>query len=232
MSKLFKLFSVSGKKSSKEDGVSMAKDNQDASESTGRRSSTSSKSSAKSAKSAKSNTKKSRHSNTGLKDASKVGKIVDTRTENERMIEEYFAVLNSHPSADEIVKHFTSSEAPVLFEDSNGMNAMVMATEMQKMYAGFNDFRFNYASIKEIKPGVVLVDDVNVTGTHTGPYQFANFPPVEATQKHVVLDDERLWYYVKDGKIAKLELTALGNLTGPPGLYISVGGKMDMPAGE
>ncbi|CAB9531896.1 expressed unknown protein [Seminavis robusta] len=226
MSKFFTLFSVSGKKSSKEDGVSTAKDSIDASEPTN--STSSSSSTGRSI--GKTSTHKTRR--TGRKDASKVGKIVDTRTENERMIEQYFAVLNSHPSADIILERFTSGEAPVLLEDSDPMNATVIAAEMQKMYAGFNDLRFNYASIKEVKPGVVLVDDVNATGTHTGPFQFANFPPVAATHKHVALDDERLWYHIQDGKIAKLELCAMSSLSGPPGLYISVGGKMDMPAGE
>ena len=65
---------------------------------------------------------------------------------------------------------------------------------------------------------------------HTGPaFGFAVFPPVPTTNKHVVLDPERLWFTLKDGKIDKIEVIALGNLTGPAGLYLSIGGKMDMP---
>ena len=75
------------------------------------------------------------------------------------------------------------------------------------------------------------MEDVEVTGTHTGvPVAFANLPPVTTSHKHVVLDKERLWVTMKDGKIDKMEIIALGNLTGPVGMYMAVGGTFPPPS--
>ncbi|CAB9521349.1 hypothetical protein SEMRO_1187_G250460.1 [Seminavis robusta] len=153
-------------------------------------------------------------------------------TPNEHVAECFLAKVNAHASTEELLSFFTSSDAPIKFDDSEAMNAMVLATELQKVFAGFEDVTWNCGSIKEVKPNVVLLDDFYFTGTHTGPYQFANFPSVEATHKSIVLDPERCWFYMKGGKFKREETIALGNLTGPPGIYITVGGKMDSPPGE
>ncbi|CAB9517119.1 hypothetical protein SEMRO_832_G208490.1 [Seminavis robusta] len=155
------------------------------------------------------------------------------KTPNELAVERFFVTMNAHAPMEDLIAYFTSSDAPIKFDDSKAMNATILATEIQKVYAGFEDATWNCGSIKEVKPNVVLLDELCVTGTHTGPYQFANFPPVEATHKSIVLDPECCWFYMKDGKFQSEDIIALGSLTGPPGMYISVGGKMDStPPGE
>ncbi|CAB9502849.1 expressed unknown protein [Seminavis robusta] len=151
---------------------------------------------------------------------------------NEDIITEYMATINRHGSVEELVDYFTSPDAPQVFEDGVVMPAAALMAEIRKVYLGFEDLRFNYDSIKEVKPGQVLLEDLCVTGTHTKDFAFANFPAIPPTGRHVVLDQERLWFTMKDGKIEKQEITALGNLTGPPGMYVSVGGKLEMPPSE
>ncbi|CAB9502859.1 expressed unknown protein [Seminavis robusta] len=152
------------------------------------------------------------------------------KTENAEAVENYMACLNRHGSVDEMLKLFTSENAKIKFDDSPSMTALGLVTEIRNCYLGFGDLKFNYESIKEVKPGQVLVEDLVVTGTHTQDFQFANFPVIPRTNKHVLLDPERLWFTMKDGKIYKQEITALGNLTGPPGMYLLVGGRLEPPA--
>ncbi|CAB9521350.1 expressed unknown protein [Seminavis robusta] len=213
------MFSHFWKKSSKRNENALDKDAPDATSVSTSRSSGSLRSS---------RSKKSRQKNKSKnqQDASEI------KTPNEQVVERFFAKLNAHASTEEFLSFFTSGDAPIKFDDSKVMNATIMATEMQKVYAGFGDLRLNYGSVKEVKPDVVLLDDLYATGTHTGPYQFANFPPVEATHKSIATDPERCWFHMKDGKFKGEEVIALGNLTGPPGMYIAVGGKMDIPPGE
>lgn len=167
---------------------------------------------------------------TGLSDTSAL-EDANFRTPNEDAIFAYLEDVNRRAPVEELLKHFSSGDVPVLMEDSPPVNALFLLTEIRKVYLSFPDVEFKRESIKEVRPGEILVEEMEVTGTHTGEaYQFAHFPPVPTTHKHVVLDRERLWFTLKDGKIEKLEVVALGNLTGPPGMYISVGGKMEMPA--
>lgn len=106
------------------------------------------------------------------------------------------------------------------------MTAQMLLTEIQNCFRGFEDFKFNYESIEEVKPNEILVDGLVVTGTHTKEFKFANFPAIPATQRHTILDPERIFFHFEDGKIVKEEIVALGNLTGPPGMYVLVGGKL------
>ncbi|CAB9502759.1 expressed unknown protein [Seminavis robusta] len=166
------------------------------------------------------------------------GSVVSEQTEattlsdaavNEHLIQDYISKVNEHASVEELLQFYAREDAPIKFDDMAPMPAVAVQTEIVNLTKSFKDFKFSYDSVKEIKPGVVQVDELVVSGTHNGePYKFAVFPPVPATGKHVVLDPERSWFYMNDGKIVKEVITALGNLTGPPGMYISIGGNMDM----
>ncbi|CAB9502761.1 expressed unknown protein [Seminavis robusta] len=168
------------------------------------------------------------------------GSVVSEQTEattlsdaavNEHLIQDYISKVNEHASVEELLQFYASEEVPIKFDDMAPMPAVAVQTEIVKLTKSFKDFKFSYDSVKEIKPGVVLVEELVVSGTHNGePYRFAVFPPVPASGKHAVLDPERMWFTMnKDGKIVKEVIMALGNLTGPPGMYISIGGNMDMP---
>ncbi|CAB9498185.1 expressed unknown protein [Seminavis robusta] len=209
---MFKLFSGKRWSKTKTNGKALAKESQDGT-------------------SVCSNSNSLSNSNSSSSKKTRPKKATGTSTDNlnEELVAKYVAAVSAHASAEELLKHYASSTSRVLFDDTQAMDAGVMVTEIEKLYRSFNDMGFLYDSIKEIKPGVVLVENLQTTGTHTGPYTFANFPIVEATQKKIVLDPERCWFYMKDGKIDRVEITALGSLTGPPGMYLSVGGTMDMP---
>ncbi|CAB9498180.1 unknown protein [Seminavis robusta] len=171
---------------------------------------------------------------------STAGSVISEQTEattllsdaavNEHLIQDFISKVNEQPTLEELLQFYASDDVPVKFDDMHIMPAVAVQTEVVKLTKSFQDFKFSYESVKEIKPGTVIVEDLVVSGTHNGePYKFMAFPPIPATGKHVVLDPERVWFVMKDGKIVKHMILALGNLTGPPGMYISIGGNMDGP---
>ncbi|CAB9517118.1 expressed unknown protein [Seminavis robusta] len=149
---------------------------------------------------------------------------------NEQIIEQYMAAKNRHASVEELLEFWTSDKAKAKFDDHGSMTARQLLTEINNLNQGFEDMMFTFESIEEVEPGVVLVEQLVVTGTHTSDLKFMDFPVIPKTNRHVVLDPERLYFTVKNGKITKMEDTALGNLTGPPGMYMAVGGKLIKPS--
>lgn len=173
-------------------------------------------------------------STTGRVSASAAYDFDDSLSPNEQIIARFVDTVNQHGTVEEMLAFFSSKDAPTEFEDELTMTALQILEEVRKLYMSFENFHFHYTSIKEVRPGKVLVEDLCATGTHTGvPFAFANYPAIPANNKHVVLDEERLWFTVnEDAKICRWEITALGNLTGPPGMYVSVGGKLEMPPAD
>ncbi|CAB9502558.1 expressed unknown protein [Seminavis robusta] len=138
--------------------------------------------------------------------------------------------MNHHGTIQEKQSFFSSGGVPVKFEDAPSITSDIWIAETEKAQQSFPDIHFQYESIKGDRSGMVLVEELNASGTHTGkPYGFAHFPPVSTTYNFIVNDPERLWFKVKDGKITAMEVISLGDLTGPPGFYAQVGGKMEMP---
>ncbi|CAB9507358.1 expressed unknown protein [Seminavis robusta] len=153
------------------------------------------------------------------------------RTANEKVIDALLAGWNGTPTIEENLSHFASPDVVIKFEDMPSITARIMAVEMDKCYKSFPNLHFHYESVKEVRPGHVLVEDLQVSGTHTGePFAFAHFPAIPTSNKHLVNDHERLWFTVnKEGKIVLQEAIALGSVTGIAGFYMQLGGKMDMP---
>ena len=95
------------------------------------------------------------------------------------------------------------------------------------------NFKFRHSSVKEVEPGVVVVDNVFASGTHNGaPFGFGPFPPVPTANIHVEQDEERMFLTIKDGKIKKNEIIAIGNSTGLDGFHTKIGGKMSLPPSD
>ncbi|CAB9496822.1 expressed unknown protein [Seminavis robusta] len=156
--------------------------------------------------------------------------VEEFKTANEKVVSGLLAALNQHGRAEEMEKFFKSGDVRVKFEDAPSITSDIWVAVARQMMQSFPNLHFQYESIKEERSGVVLVEELQASGTHTAePYAFAHFPPIPTCHKHIVNDPERLWLRVKDGKITDMECVSLGDLTGPAGFYVQCGGKMDMP---
>ncbi|CAB9496823.1 expressed unknown protein [Seminavis robusta] len=156
--------------------------------------------------------------------------VEEFKTANETVVAGLIDVINGHGTAEEMASFFKSGDIRVKFEDAPSITAAMFTGVVKMLHGSFPDFRLQYESIKEDRSGVVLVEELRASGTHTGePFGFAHFPPIPASHKHVINDPERMWFKVRDGKIVDIECLSLGDLTGPPGFYLQLGGKMDMP---
>ena len=157
--------------------------------------------------------------------------LEDYRSPNEKVIEAFLATFPD-PAMEQKLSMFGSEDDLVSFEDGNSMPAKVFVVEMSKLSTSFPDIIFDYESIRETQPGLVLVENLRVTGTHVGaPYGFSPYPELPTTNKYVVIDPERLWWFqVKDGKVTKMDVISLGNITGPPGFYVQIGGVLTPPS--
>ena len=180
-------------------------------------------------KTTKSSRKSRKSSRTSKSAPLKVDEIEDDKTDNEKLIEQCMEAWNCHSSTTEIENYFRSSSVKILFEEAPPLTTGAFGVELQNMFASFSDVKWNYESIQEVRPGVVLVENLVVAGTHDRePYKFAHFPPIPTTNKYFVVDPERIYMTTKDGKIAKMEVISLGCQTGPPGIYSLLGGNMTM----
>ncbi|CAB9502557.1 expressed unknown protein [Seminavis robusta] len=156
--------------------------------------------------------------------------VEEFKTANEKVVADFLAVINGQGSVEEMKSFFKSGDVRVKLEDVPSITSDIWIAAAAQCIKSFPNFRFQYESIKENRSGLVLVEELQASGTHTGePYTFAHFPPIPTSNKHIVNDPERLWLRVKDGKIVDIECVSLGDYTGPPGFYMQLGGKMDMP---
>ncbi|CAB9529818.1 unknown protein [Seminavis robusta] len=156
--------------------------------------------------------------------------VVEYKTPNEKVITAFMNAWNNHTSLEETLSFFASPEVLVKFEDTPSITGGILAAEHDKLYKSFPDIKFTYECIKEDRAGQVVVEELRASATHTGePYGFGPFPPVPTSNKSVANDPERLWFTVKDGKIVMMQVISLGDITGPPGFYVQIGGTMEMP---
>ncbi|CAB9498183.1 expressed unknown protein [Seminavis robusta] len=151
--------------------------------------------------------------------------------ENEQNIQDFIAKVNEHASVEELLQFYANDEVPICRNEMAPFTAMAKNSDIVILCKSFTNFKFSYDSVKEIKPGVVLVDELVVSGTHNGkPYTFGGFPPIQSTDKHVVLDPERVIFTMKNGKIIKeVVKTTSGNLTGAAQFYVAIGGRLETP---
>jgi hypothetical protein len=125
---------------------------------------------------------------------------------------------------------FCSKESICFFKGAeSGMPLDAFMGECGNLVSAFEDLVVTFESIKEIKPGVVRVTNFKTTGTHTKPFGFGPFPKVAATYKVVDEDKCQLTIYITGGKMTKFVIEMKeGDLVGPPGYYLQIGGKMDL----
>lgn len=154
------------------------------------------------------------------------------QTTNEMIVKTLYDKLSDSTSTrDEILSYFaTPHTAEVIrFEDMPSITPLQYVAVMESVWASFPDFKLGYQTLREDRPGLILLEPVEPSGTHTGkPFAFANFPPVPPCGKKVTCATERVWITMENGKITLFEIFAQGATTGPAGLYTLIGGKLEM----
>jgi len=165
-------------------------------------------------------------------------------------VRQYILLMNLHDL--EALKSFYAEDAFLSFRDKHGqlvhkVSWEAMQPETDILYASFPDLKFSYDCIEEEQHkgdggdendqrdgsgpscpshSVVYVKNLTCCGTHTGPpFAFGPCPAIPTSNKFVQNDPEDLCFtFAPDGKVAKLEVTARGENTGPAGLYSQLGG--------
>lgn len=143
--------------------------------------------------------------------------------------------FNNFTSEDKITKLFTCPDTSTfVFEDDFTITPRQWAQVAGNTKASFPNMKFDYESIKEVRPNKIEIEGLCFSGTHTGePFTFAPpFPAIPATGIHVVNDEERLIFTMEDDKIKSVEVISLGAHTGPPGAYEQIGGCLIPPSPE
>lgn len=82
----------------------------------------------------------------------------------------------------------------------------------------------------EVKPGrEVHMGFHQVFGTHTGvPFSFGPFPPIAATGILCANDPESfIFKFDTKNRVKLVYIRGSGNFSGPPGLYMQIGGKLE-----
>ena len=152
-----------------------------------------------------------------------------------RRVESVWIHMNAHHP--EEIKALCTEDflAHVMGPDRQVQMKLTLAEiQANSIFQAFPNFKFMYRSIQEslAEPGVIVVHDFVGTGAHTGdPFGFGPFPPIEPTGKVVVLDPSESHYHFdpETNLIYKEEIIALGEITGPPGVYVQLGGTMGPP---
>ena len=157
------------------------------------------------------------------------GTVEEVQSPNEKMIASLIAHWNMHAPPEDCISFFTSEKDLFRFEDAPPVNVREWVGEFERMTRSFPDVQFGYDSIKETRPGEVIVEDWQCTATHTGaPYSFGPFPPIPRTNRRCINDLERLYFTIENGKVSEVTVIALGSLSGIVGLYIQIGGKLEI----
>ena len=151
-------------------------------------------------------------------------------TQNEFLVRAKWCEATSYHRGD-IVRKFTRNDAVCVFKGGEtAMSFPVFIATCEALWASFPDNKVSWESVKEIRPGVVLIKDYRAAGTHTGaPYSFGPYKPIPATGKYVEEDPCQLTLHIKKGKVSKFQIDVRdGDLVGPPGYYQKIGGDFSM----
>lgn len=127
------------------------------------------------------------------------------------------------------VRRFCTSNSVCYFYGAkNGMPLPAFLQSVEELYESFPDICLSFDEIKEVEENVVKITNFRSQGTHTGkPFAFGPFPPVPTSGLEVVEDPCQLTIRLSRGKMSEFIIDMQpGDLVGPPGYYIKIGGKM------
>jgi hypothetical protein len=97
----------------------------------------------------------------------------------------------------------------------------------ERVVKSFPDIRFSHELIEEVSPGIVMIKNVQASGTHTGsPFAFGPYEEINATGMFVRNDPEDMLLTIdmETESIPLIHVTAKGKSSGPQGFYEQIGG--------
>ncbi|CAB9503943.1 expressed unknown protein [Seminavis robusta] len=159
--------------------------------------------------------------------------VLPTKSENLKVVERFMELTNLFDpenidsSFEETLGLFESPDVTMEFEDGLKCTARECALQLKMAYESFPDYGMSLAAICEDprSPKRIFVDGVCWSGTHTGtPYTIipGELPAIPPSGKRISLDEERYIFHMKKGgKIGKIQIIAMGSITGYAGLYES-----------
>ena len=161
----------------------------------------------------------------------KKGKTVEpatNKTNHLEIIEEFMLIMKRHDH-DALLAAFETPSSKVHLEDNFSTDAKTFSSTLKTMWDAFPDHAFHYDSVYA-QGETVVIDGLVSSATHTGaPYTIGEaYPPIPATGKHVINDEERFVFtFTPDGKVESMAVISFGNVTGPAGFYEQIGGELD-----
>lgn len=154
--------------------------------------------------------------------ASKSPTHLTTDSSDVKLAELWVWLMNQH-NLDAMLA-ISDQNCNIHFEDSH-MRQEDFFEEIRNLFTSFPDFGFAWNDVQQTGPGQVEIGFFQASGTHTGkPYGFGPYPPMEAKGIAVKNDPEKVIIEVAHDMIQKVTFIATGELTGPPGVYIQIGG--------
>ena len=146
--------------------------------------------------------------------------VAETKPRNVKFVEKFVKVLNSHNK--EKMHTLFTPDAVFVPEDVPAVPIAHLLNIVDLLIASFPDLAFSYKVIKEDGENLIVVENIQSSGTHTGaPYSPMpdKLEPVAATGKYIAVDDEHWYLEIEGGKIKKFSVIATGGCTGPVGMY-------------
>ena len=136
---------------------------------------------------------------------------------------------NKDLSVEDMGKLFVCDEKKrYVFEEGMRLTPVEVAQMLLLIRSSFPDFKFTYDSIEVEANNKVTVEGLKAFGTHTAaPFAFPPgvVPPISAAGVFCENDEERVWLELdKNWKIKTCHIIAMGDKTGPIGLYEQIGG--------
>lgn len=140
--------------------------------------------------------------------------------------------LNNVTTAEDIVAYFVNGDSPFIPEDVDPIPMKILAGVNVHLHMSFPDMEFSYESIKQRGPDLVVVEGAQFSGTHIGePYTAmpGMLPALPPSGTYVLVDKERWFFEMEGEKVKSWTVVALGPVTGPAGVYESLGGSLKPP---
>ncbi|CAB9505442.1 expressed unknown protein [Seminavis robusta] len=137
-------------------------------------------------------------------------------------VRKYWSLFNSHDL--EGCAEFLTNDCEVVLEDDCELPWHEMKIEFEGLFQSFPDIRFPYQKLEVKDNGMIIIQEMVASGTHTGkPFACFACESIQASGKSVQNDPESITFHFRDDKICKIVGKGEGAI-GPAGIYTQIGG--------